>query len=508
MPAATTTRLTIKQDALRVLSKRDEALAVLPIPLRTTAAGSTTTLTDTKLGRGTTQANRYDGRAVEIISMLSSTTIVSSSVANPSVITATAHGLTVSGQIVIISGHVGSTPDINGEHVITYVGADTFTIPVSVTVGGTGGTVTEKADHVGVDDAGFNGTSIVTFSPAVIVAPPTANPYLIYPQGLAGEMLEELIDEVLRDTTGPYIHFPTLVPDGDLSEALVGNVGNWWNNISNALTTKEYVLTSTNQWNTQQIFGARSLHAKESGTSTGIKSDPFYVGDTEAFVASFFVQALAGTLTVLVYDETNSATIGTAVTIDEPGWKEVRFTEAVPAACESVSVSFSATATTGEYYVSAPLIFQVTTRTRPYDMPSWFVSESQIRQALFLPLGVSSEDAGSYVALSAALKPVVAPRPTFLNEARGVNPFKIVLQATADGPMALLVERPFDVLSVNASTTTADREYMRSKVIATVLRDWGDSAYKTWAQRASERAQAMGYNLREMRVEPNQVVSV
>ena len=60
MPAATTTRLTIKQDALRVLSKRDEALAVLPIPLRTTAAGSTTTLTDTKLGRGTTQANRYD----------------------------------------------------------------------------------------------------------------------------------------------------------------------------------------------------------------------------------------------------------------------------------------------------------------------------------------------------------------------------------------------------------------------------------------------------------------
>lgn len=67
-----------------------------------------------------------------------SVTITSSSVASPSVITATAHGLTT-GETIRISGHTGSTPTINGVHPITNTGANTFTIPVNVTVGGTGG---------------------------------------------------------------------------------------------------------------------------------------------------------------------------------------------------------------------------------------------------------------------------------------------------------------------------------------------------------------------------------
>lgn len=65
--------------------------------------------------------------------------VTSSSVANPSVITMAAdHGF-ANGQTVNIVSHTGSTPDINGEHVISNVTADTFTIPVNVTVGGTGG---------------------------------------------------------------------------------------------------------------------------------------------------------------------------------------------------------------------------------------------------------------------------------------------------------------------------------------------------------------------------------
>lgn len=71
--------------------------------------------------------------------------VTSSSVANPSVITAARHALE-SGQQATIAGHSGSTPDINGTHVVTAVTADTFTIPVNVTVGGTGGTVTPVDD--------------------------------------------------------------------------------------------------------------------------------------------------------------------------------------------------------------------------------------------------------------------------------------------------------------------------------------------------------------------------
>lgn len=75
-------------------------------------------------------------------------TIVSSSVANPSVITtAAAHGLTT-GDRVTIAGHTGSTPDINGTHTVTVLSATTFSIPINVTVAGADGTVTEAAPAV------------------------------------------------------------------------------------------------------------------------------------------------------------------------------------------------------------------------------------------------------------------------------------------------------------------------------------------------------------------------
>ncbi len=67
--------------------------------------------------------------------------IVSSSVANPSLITVIEPHLLHPSYPVRIAGHTGSTPDINGTHVATVTSPTTFTIPVNVTVGGTGGTV-------------------------------------------------------------------------------------------------------------------------------------------------------------------------------------------------------------------------------------------------------------------------------------------------------------------------------------------------------------------------------
>lgn len=73
-------------------------------------------------------------------------TIVGSSVASPTVITTvTPHGLT-NGDSITIAGHTGSTPTINGPRIVTVTGASTFTIPVNVTVGGSGGTFDPVAD--------------------------------------------------------------------------------------------------------------------------------------------------------------------------------------------------------------------------------------------------------------------------------------------------------------------------------------------------------------------------
>lgn len=86
------------------------------------------------------------------------TAISTSSVASPTVITtATPHGY-VTGETVVIYSHAGSTPSINGTvYTITVTGASTFTIPVNVTVGGTGGFVVADyrlntlADGTGTD---------------------------------------------------------------------------------------------------------------------------------------------------------------------------------------------------------------------------------------------------------------------------------------------------------------------------------------------------------------------
>lgn len=71
--------------------------------------------------------------------------ILTSSVANPTVITTRhPHGL-ATGDTVLIQSHTGSTPTINGTRTVTVTGLRTFTIPVNVTVAGTGGSVYNNA---------------------------------------------------------------------------------------------------------------------------------------------------------------------------------------------------------------------------------------------------------------------------------------------------------------------------------------------------------------------------
>jgi hypothetical protein len=76
------------------------------------------------------------------VTILNNVVISTSSVAFPTVITtATPHGL-ATGNKVVIRNHAGSTPSINGiSYTVTVTGASTFTIPVNVTVAGTGGTI-------------------------------------------------------------------------------------------------------------------------------------------------------------------------------------------------------------------------------------------------------------------------------------------------------------------------------------------------------------------------------
>jgi hypothetical protein len=94
-------------------------------------------------------------------SFLIGDTVTSSSVANPTVITVVAGivGLyCTTGDTVTIAGHTGCTPSIAGDYELTVLTPTTFTIPVNVTVGGTGGTAICQYGSMTPDDlpAEFN----------------------------------------------------------------------------------------------------------------------------------------------------------------------------------------------------------------------------------------------------------------------------------------------------------------------------------------------------------------
>ena len=87
---------------------------------------------------GDTESSGVDNNAAD--SNQKVTRITSSSVANPTNILCEApHGL-VTGDVVMIAGHTGGTPDINGEEVVTVVDTLNFTVVQNVSVAGSGGT--------------------------------------------------------------------------------------------------------------------------------------------------------------------------------------------------------------------------------------------------------------------------------------------------------------------------------------------------------------------------------
>ena len=71
-------------------------------------------------------------------------TITANSLANPTVITSASHGLQNNDQIVIVNSN--STPSIDGLYTVTRINANTFSIPVNVTVAGTQGAFAKIAN--------------------------------------------------------------------------------------------------------------------------------------------------------------------------------------------------------------------------------------------------------------------------------------------------------------------------------------------------------------------------
>lgn len=143
---------------------------------------------------------RLEGSAVRL-SAFAAAAIASSSEDAATVITTSApHGLPTGVTApVTIAGHT-STPDINGEHVATVTGPDTFTIAVAVTEAGTGGTASfpdaeSGASLPATDSDGWT---------APDVTPPDIQGLVVLASGLAVDVAQiERLDIELDVEGGP-----------------------------------------------------------------------------------------------------------------------------------------------------------------------------------------------------------------------------------------------------------------------------------------------------------------
>lgn len=78
------------------------------------------------------------------VGVVATTTITANTAANPSIVTAAAHGLETGDHVTIAGSN--STPVIDGARVVTVLSANTFSVPVNCSVAGTAGTVAFASD--------------------------------------------------------------------------------------------------------------------------------------------------------------------------------------------------------------------------------------------------------------------------------------------------------------------------------------------------------------------------
>lgn len=354
-----------------------------------------------------------------------------------------------------------------------------------------------------VDDAGFTAsTGTLTVSPDAGAASDSGDDFVLYSLGLSPEYVEEHINEVLRETRGPHIYFPSLFNDANME---VTSLISWPN-----LTEPTGTTTNQNTTGAHNLMGGRSIHFISGAADEGFRSLDVAVHERESMVFSCFLKVPAGTIDVQIFDTTNSADIKT-VTVDEQAWTQVSFTFAVPDDCEQLRLRIQSNASGDEVYLGANVILQ-SLSGNTYSLPNWWDSATQINSWGYMPLGKNSEDADSYVALS---QPWMAHSYVqVVEDGRALHPFRLILKSSdTRAPVFVNVQREFSEITMgtagsNATSTPIDREFIKYRTVANIMRDMGDETFRGWNKLANNRAVSKGYHRRGVWIDPNPVVAV
>jgi len=239
----------------------------------------------------------------------------------------------------------------------------------------------------------------------------------------------------------------TMVTDGDLE---ANNVTSWTS--VGTPTVKAKVTTAANV-----LMGQRSLHVTTDTLSHGVTTAGIDVDENEQLLLSVAIQCPTGSVAVTLYDNTAGAAIKT-VTVDERNWTEIRFQEAVPDNCESVTVRILSATASSDWYVG--WVSLLSQQRYVYNLPSSVVDASDLDEKIPVyaaPLGQQSEDSDSFMALATPFEP--HPVEEALRDYLAANSQRIVLATRPSfRPLFLKFRRAYPDLSADTDTTAVPEQ--------------------------------------------------
>lgn len=330
--------------------------------------------------------------------------------------------------------------------------------------------------------------------------------YAIWPIGYDPRDVRNTINDVLRNTHGPHLWFPSLVNDSDFENNVIATD---WPDVGTPATS-DFVTTNTAA--IPAFLGERTLSLIANAADEGVHSLVFRVHQDQQLLVSVFIRVNVGTFDVELYDETGSATVTPIVTVDEEAFTETRFVRNVPTSSEEMRIRFRSNANLDDASISPPVIVQPTSGYA-YPAPSWLVNpEQQIKRALVLEQGYGTD-------VNEAYRPLTRGKETsFYQEEvwradRWLNPSHVWAKPVSGRPVYFEVHRPFAELTVtqmaSTNTTACDEDYVAAAVVARLMKHRGDDDWKDWAREADKLAKVKGYgDIEGTRIRQNATVYV
>lgn len=263
---------------------------------------------------------------------------------------------------------------------------------------------------------------------------------------------DELNSCITRAMRMAYYEFQTPltggVVNGDMELGTTGWTGS--SATPSAVTTASRVFS-----------GTTALRVANSGSNGYAASGAIKVFPNEPFYASAVCSVESGTANLVVYDNTNSAVVGSAVATGDAAFSHLFIVSMIPSGCESVSIRLRGVESNADVYWNHALFYRL--EQLVLLAPSWLDEPYKflkLREAEYRKSIANQSNGGQNDANSRYFKDWIQPNMFSLDPLKlDANPYQVQLQkALPKNEMWIQAKRPYsdaEDLSTEGSSSHA-----------------------------------------------------